>query len=130
MENRVAGVRSRVAPVMGGLLAGVEAVRSCVIASVIVLMAGLALGQIASSVSGTVRDKSGAVVVEAAVKIVNPAKGITQAATTNSEGVFVFPSLPPGTYSITVEKQGFRPLEKSNIILSTGDRLSAGEFVL
>jgi hypothetical protein len=93
-------------------------------------MAGMALGQIASSVSGTVRDKSGGVVVEAAVKIANPAKGITQAATTNSEGVFVFPSLPPGTYTITVEKQGFRPLEKSNIILSTGDKLSAGEFVL
>src|SRR5262249_13087567 len=43
---------------------------------------------------------------------------------------FVSAQLPPGNYVIRVSKQGFRLLEKTDVVLSTGDKLNAGDFVL
>src|SRR5262249_29247608 len=43
---------------------------------------------------------------------------------------FVAPQLPPGAYTISVEKQGFKKVEKSNVVLSTSDKLNAGDFTL
>ena len=104
-----------------------------VLANGILLAASLAVSgfaQIAGSITGTVKDSAGGAVPAARVTIANRAQGITQSAETNAEGVFVFPQLPPGAYTIVVEKQGFKRVEKSNVILSTGDKISAGEFTL
>ncbi|MBO0721527.1 MAG: carboxypeptidase regulatory-like domain-containing protein, partial [Blastocatellia bacterium] len=81
-------------------------------------------------ISGTVKDSTGAAVAGAAVTIVNPVKNLSQKATTNEDGIFVSPQLPPGTYTISVEKAGFKKIEKTNIILSTADKLNVGDFVL
>jgi len=89
-----------------------------------------AFAQSAGSITGTVKDGAGSVAPGATVTVSSPANGVTQTATTNEIGVFVFPQLPPGAYSIKAEKSGFKTVEKSNVILSTGDRLSAGEFTL
>jgi len=97
---------------------------------VMVLLASTAWGQSSGSISGTVKDSTGAAITGASVTVVNPAKSITQTASTNAEGDFVFPQLPPGTYIIRVEKAGFKKVEKSNVNLSTGDRLNAGDFSL
>jgi outer membrane receptor protein involved in Fe transport len=86
--------------------------------------------QSAGSITGTVKDSSGSAIAGAAVEITGTAIGISQTAVTNEIGVFVFPQLPPGNYLIKAEKSGFKKIEKSNIILSTGDRLNAGEFVM
>jgi hypothetical protein len=82
------------------------------------------------TISGTVKDGSGAAIAGALVTIVNPVKNFSQAATTNDDGIFVSPQLPPGTYTITVERSGFKKVEKTNIILITSDKLNAGDFVL
>ncbi|HYH00849.1 MAG TPA: carboxypeptidase-like regulatory domain-containing protein [Terriglobales bacterium] len=82
------------------------------------------------SISGDVKDASGAYVPKATVTIKAPAIGVNRVVTTNGEGVFVAPNLPPGTYNITVSADGFKQLEKQQIVLSTGDRLNAGDFVL
>jgi outer membrane receptor protein involved in Fe transport len=98
---------------------------------VVVLLPGLAFGQSnAGSISGTVKDGSGAVVPGAAVTVVNPANAVTQTATTNEDGIFVVPQLPPGRYVITVEKAGFKKFEKSNVILSVAAKVNVGDFVL
>jgi hypothetical protein len=89
-----------------------------------------ALGQSAGSISGVVKDASRAALPGAKVTISDPAKSLTQNATTNSDGVFVFPNLQPGNYNIVVEKSGFKRLEKQNISLGTADRISAGEFLM
>jgi outer membrane receptor protein involved in Fe transport len=89
-----------------------------------------ALAQTAGSITGTVKDSNGSAVAGAAVTINSPANGVTQTATTNEIGIFVFPQLPPGNYVIKAEKSGFKAIEKSNVILSTGDKLNAGEFIL
>ena len=60
------------------------------------------------SVSGTVRDASGAVIPGATVVVANDGKGIKRTMNSTDAGVFAAPALAPSSgYSITVTKQGF-----------------------
>ena len=61
-----------------------------------------------ASVSGTVSDPSGAAIAAALVTALNVETGVAAPTTTNAAGVFVFPSLPPGTYTFGAEHAGFR----------------------
>ena len=102
----------------------------CLSLSIFISFTPSAAAQNDGTISGTVRDNNGAAIAGAVVTIVNPVKSLSQKATTNEDGIFVSPQLPPGTYTISVEKSGFKKVEKSNIILSTSDKLNVGEFVL
>ena len=91
----------------------------------------VAVGQVTSgSINGTVRDATGGVIPGATVTVANPSTGVTRTVTTNDTGDFVVPNIPPGDYTIRVEVQGFKALEKSDVRLSATDRLNAGVFVL
>jgi len=73
------------------------------------LLAAVATAQTSTSqISGTVTDASGAVVPGATVTLVNEATGVTQKQDTTEAGVFAFPSIPVGTYTIRVEATGFK----------------------
>ena len=61
-----------------------------------------------SRITGLVTDANGAAVTGASVKLVNKETRAERTATTNDEGAYVFPSLEPGDYEITVSAQGFR----------------------
>ena len=67
------------------------------------------LGQVQTTtgISGLVTDKSGAVIPEASVTLRNQDTGAVREVATNSDGVYSFPSLLPGTYAITITKPGF-----------------------
>jgi hypothetical protein len=68
-----------------------------------------ALGQqTLGAITGTVTDPSGAVVSDATVKAVNRATNLQVAANTKTNGSFVIPDLPAGTYRVTVTKDGFK----------------------
>lgn len=58
--------------------------------------------------TGVVTDPSGAVVPDADVEIRDIAKGATQEAKTDREGVYRFFFLAPGRYTLTVSREGFR----------------------
>jgi hypothetical protein len=60
-----------------------------------------------STVAGLVTDESGAAVVGAQVKIADPSTGSTQATLSNDTGRYVFVNVSSGTYTITVNKEGF-----------------------
>ncbi|MCI0663061.1 MAG: Plug and carboxypeptidase regulatory-like domain-containing protein, partial [Acidobacteria bacterium] len=100
------------------------------ILAVIISLTLSALAQSDGTISGNVKDNNGAAIAGATVTIVNPVKNITQTASSSEDGIFVSPQLPPGTYMISVQKAGFKKIEKSNVILSTGDKLNVGDFVL
>jgi len=70
-----------------------------------------------TSLHGTVLDKSRGVVGDAKVTLVNSARGLERDATTPPNGEFEFLALPPGTYVLTVEKDGFNKYEQSNLQL-------------
>jgi hypothetical protein len=71
---------------------------------------------------GTVVDSTGAVIPDAQVSIANQATGLNRrTATTNDSGIYVFPSLIPGKYRITVEAQGFKTAVREDVGLEVGE---------
>src|SRR5262245_4583127 len=99
--------------------------------ALMLLAATTGLGQSTSgSITGTVKDNAGAPVPDANVLVTNPATSLTRKLTSNSAGVFIATQLPPGNYTIAVEKTGFKKFEKTNIILNAIDTINAGDFTL
>src|ERR1035437_9249953 len=64
-----------------------------------------------ASISGFVRDASGAVVPGAKVLIKNEAVEFERTVTTNNEGYYVVSTLPPGFYTVEVQHSGFQKFE-------------------
>jgi len=67
------------------------------------------------TIAGTVIDPSGASVPGAKVTVVNTATGLSRQTTTATDGGYVFPLLPVGTYNVVVEASGFRRFEQRGI---------------
>src|SRR5438270_13880726 len=88
------------------------------------LMAVVLVGQTSTSeISGTIRDATGAVIPEASVTVTNEATGITYRQSTTAAGLYAFPSLPVGTYSITAEMKGFKTGKQTGNLLVVGTPL-------
>jgi hypothetical protein len=79
--------------------------------------------------NGTVTDPSGAAIVAATVKMLNPATGGEFTTVTTDAGVYPMPSLPPGTYRITVGSPGFKSAVRDNVALSVAQTLTV-DFTL
>ena len=77
-----------------------------------------------SSITGTVTDSTGAVVPGATVTATNEATGGSQTQTTTDAGLYAFPSLPVGTYTVSVERQGFKTTQKTNNLLQINTPLA------
>ena len=96
-----------------------------------VLCAGAGLAQTTSgSITGTVVDQQQAVVANATVTISEEGKRYSLTATTDGEGRFVFPIVPPGTYTLVVKASGFKTQERKGVTLVSNDRLSLGNVDL
>lgn len=95
------------------------------------LLAGLLSGQnITGVITGTVKDSAGAVIPGAHVTLRNQQTQALQITRTNDLGIFVFPSVLPGTYTLEVSAPGFRVHEIRDIGLTMNERRSLGEIVL
>jgi hypothetical protein len=75
-------------------------------------------------ISGVVKDSSGAVVPGAAVIAQHEQTGVRHATTTTQSGLFVFPSLPIGPYSVTAELQGFKRSTRTKNLLTVAADLN------
>jgi hypothetical protein len=75
------------------------------------------------SVSGVVKDSTGALVPQAEVKITNVDTNVAATVHTNSEGVYSFLSLPVGHYRLEVKAAGFQAYVVSDIAVNTNDEL-------
>ncbi len=97
---------------------------------VLFLLAGAVSAQFTTaSLSGTVRDSTGAVVPDAQVTARNTETGFTQTVATDATGSFLFSRLPVGSYNLRVEKQGFSTYVQSGIQL-TVDRMATQNVTL
>ncbi len=75
-----------------------------------------------STLRGAIVDQSGAVVPGATVSVANQATGLNRrSATTTSNGEYVFTSLVPGLYRVTVEAQGFKKVTQEDVLLAVGE---------
>jgi len=69
---------------------------------------------------GTVMDQNKARVPGASVDLLNKDTGVHTLLKSNGEGVFDSPSLVPGTYSVTVSREGFKTFTEEGILLIPG----------
>ncbi len=110
--------------------------RSVFLALVALTLGLLPLGQRISAqgglatVNGTVYDTSGAVVPSAQVTLTNQSSGELRQAKTNGSGVFNFPGVPQGLYSVSVTKTGFTAFTKTNIAVNASSDIKVTGLTL
>ena len=81
-----------------------------------------AQGETTSAIVGMVADPTGAAVPEAKVTVVSTDNGLKRNAKTGEDGRFNFPQLKPGSYSLTVEAEGFEPQTNASVFSGLGQR--------
>jgi Carboxypeptidase regulatory-like domain/TonB-dependent Receptor Plug Domain len=77
------------------------------------------------TVSGMLTDQTGAIVQGARVTLQDEQKGYTFTATSDSNGRYVFASIPPGLYSVTAEMRGFEKTVRTNLRLNVSENPTA-----
>ena len=90
--------------------------------SLVLVLSTLTFAQDTGSITGTVRDSSGAVIPNAAVAVTNPATSVTRDLTSNSEGDYLAAGLPPGIYDVTVTAKGFQKYHVSGVVLRVAQK--------
>src|SRR6266851_9091300 len=93
--------------------------RTSLLAIVLCLSIGVALAQTGGSITGEVKDQSGAVAPNAAVTVTNSKTNVARSTTTNSAGIYSFPDLTPGTYQVKVAAPGFETVVSLSNCCST-----------
>jgi hypothetical protein len=83
---------------------------------ILLVFAASAFSQTTAKILGSVSDASGAAIVGAKVIVKNSALGIERTTQTNSIGAYEVAALPPGTYSVQVEMNGFETQLAKNIV--------------
>ncbi|MGH9470940.1 MAG: carboxypeptidase regulatory-like domain-containing protein, partial [Terriglobia bacterium] len=93
------------------------------------VLAALLLGALAAwaaitgSISGVVRDPSGAVIPGVQVIALDTQTGISSAVKTDAAGFYNFPALPIGTYDIEVRQTGFRAFRETGLVINANSAL-------
>src|SRR5712692_4617113 len=80
-------------------------------------------------ITGTITDTSGAAVPGANVVVENEGTALRRGLTTAESGNYTAALLPPGTYRVTVQKEGFQAADQSNIKLDV-DQVARIDFIL
>ena len=93
------------------------------VSALVLLVCGQLFAGVTASVSGTVRDPTGATVAGATVTATNTGTGISQTRATNSVGYYSFQYLPIGNYDVTVQHSGFKAYRRTGIVLNVNDAL-------
>ena len=76
------------------------------------------------AITGFVTDPSGAAVVNVQISAIQIDTNIEARTATNTDGLYRVQSLPPGSYRLTFESQGFKKVVQTGITLRVGDVLS------
>jgi Carboxypeptidase regulatory-like domain len=76
------------------------------------------------SVSGAVKDPSGAVVANATATATNIDTGVQDRVATNGRGQYSFLGLPVGRYNIAIKKTGFKPYQRTGVTIDTNSALT------
>jgi hypothetical protein len=100
----------------------------------LVACSSIVSAQDSGSISGTVRDNTGAIIPNASVAISNSAEGIDRKTTTNGDGDYLVAGLPRGDYDVTISSTGFKKFEEKGVVLRVASKvrvdalLSVGEI--
>lgn len=81
------------------------------------------------TITGTVRDETGAVIPGATVTVMNVRTSSTRTASTDAAGSYQIPLLPPGEYQVSVEMMGFKKEVRTGIVLQV-QQIAVVDFTL
>jgi len=76
------------------------------------------------TVTGVISDPSGAVVPGAQVQLMDEQKGFVFTASSDTGGNYLFRSVPPGNYRLTVQASGFKSITQSGIVLEVNHNVT------
>ena len=92
--------------------------RSLLLAGLLLTLTPVALKAVVTgSISGTVRDASGAVVPGVTVAARNTETGVVNTLPTDAVGFYNFPALPVGHYDVSFQKSGFKVYREAGLKL-------------
>jgi hypothetical protein len=77
-----------------------------------------------ADLNGSVQDQSGGVLPGATLTATNVATNLTRTTTTDTEGRFIIPALPPGTYTVSVAISGFAKETREDLVLQLGQSVN------
>jgi hypothetical protein len=80
-------------------------------------------GGVTGSIIGTVTDTMGGVISGATVVALNIETGVKSSTQTNTQGVYSFPALPVGHYSIQIQAEGFSEYRQTGLVLDVNTAL-------
>src|SRR6201984_1835491 len=95
----------------------------CYMSVTLLILGAICFAGVSASISGTVRDPSGATIAGATVTASNTDTGISQTQKTNSAGFYSFQTLPLGHYDVRVQQAGLRTFRKTGIVLAVNDAI-------
>jgi hypothetical protein len=97
-----------------------------IVLALLLLVPGMMRAQIAGTgnIQGTVADSSGAVVPGATVVLTDQATQVKRTTRSDSSGVYIFPALPVGNYSVTASASGFKTYIQNGIVLEVGSSIA------
>jgi hypothetical protein len=83
-----------------------------------------------ASVSGSVQDSQGGVLPGVTVTLTSRTQGNVLSTSTDAEGRFIFAIVRPDTYSLQITLEGFKTLERTNVVVNANDKFYAGVLTL
>jgi hypothetical protein len=83
-----------------------------------------------ASVAGTVVDAQGGALPGVTVTLTSRTQGNVLTAATDGEGRFVFPIVRPDAYTLQFTLEGFKTLERSNLVVNANDKLTTGTLTM
>jgi hypothetical protein len=98
--------------------------------AVLVALAAAVAQNISSSVNGTLVDPTGAAIAGAECKLTRQGTGAVFSAASNAEGLFTFPIVPAGAYTLEVQHPGFKALQVQDIAVTSSEIRSLGRLTL
>jgi hypothetical protein len=99
--------------------------------TLLLLVSSLAVGQmVSSSVTGVVVDSSGAAITGASCQLTNQATGARVSASSGVDGLLTFPTVPAGTYTLSIQAPGFKVLEMKNLVVTASELRTLGKLTL
>ncbi len=100
--------------------------RSVFLVQILILFSGLPVATqaaVGGSISGTVKDSTGAVIAKAVITVTNSGTSVQQTVTTNDSGAYSFPTLPVGHYNLDIAVSGFRPYRRTGITVDVNSAI-------
>src|SRR5690606_15512430 len=75
------------------------------------------------TIRGTVYDPQQGIVPGATVLVTDESTGVSREATTDAQGLYEFPDLRPGTYSVTASLSGFKTVQRTGVVLRPTNKI-------